>query len=201
MNRGSVKEYVEAIRERYQRCTRREKKGILDQFTEVTGYHRKAAIRLLGRDGSRPQGRRRAASNNRADLTNTLFCLTIAAKPKSLNAPFSWTISFSKSIARSAVCPLSIPRAMSTSLSVVGREDVRAVRMERQSCHEPAGNRCRMPHVTYWHHLDHRRALMTIGLAGRTAGARWPRASGSSGPPMDSTRPGLPWPRAAPRTT
>ena len=59
MNRGSVKEYVEAIREQYQRCSRREKKGILDEFIEVTGYHRKAAIRLLGRDGSRPQGRRR----------------------------------------------------------------------------------------------------------------------------------------------
>ena len=59
MTRGSAKEYVEAIRERYQGARRKEKKRILGQLTEVTCYHRKAAIRLLGRDGSRPQGRRR----------------------------------------------------------------------------------------------------------------------------------------------
>ncbi len=59
MTRGSVKEYVEAIRERYRRAGRKEKKEILDQFTVVTGYHRKAAIRLLGRQGSRQGGRRR----------------------------------------------------------------------------------------------------------------------------------------------
>ena len=36
MTRGSVKEYVEAIRERFQRAGQK-KKRILDQFTEVTG--------------------------------------------------------------------------------------------------------------------------------------------------------------------
>ncbi len=70
MTRGSVKEYVEAIRERYQRAGRKEKKRILDQFTEVTGYHRKAAIRLLGRDGSRPQGRRRGRPLVMASVEN-----------------------------------------------------------------------------------------------------------------------------------
>ncbi len=48
MTRGSVKEYVEAIRESYRRAGRKEKKEILDQCTLVTGYHRKAAIRLWG---------------------------------------------------------------------------------------------------------------------------------------------------------
>ncbi|MFQ5875036.1 MAG: transposase family protein [Dehalococcoidia bacterium] len=59
MTRGSVKEYAEAIRERYQRASRREKVRILDEFTQVTGYHRKAVIRLLGRERIRLRGRRR----------------------------------------------------------------------------------------------------------------------------------------------
>ena len=58
MTRSSVKEYVEAIRERYRRANREEKGHILDEFTQVTGYHRKAAIRLL-RSNPRPLTRRR----------------------------------------------------------------------------------------------------------------------------------------------
>lgn len=58
MTRSSVKEYVEAIRERYKRASRNEKGRILDEFIQVTGYHRKAAIRLLGR-GTRPPASRR----------------------------------------------------------------------------------------------------------------------------------------------
>ncbi len=48
MRRGSVKEYVEAIRGRYRKGNRREKGRMLEEVTEVTGYHRKSAIRLLG---------------------------------------------------------------------------------------------------------------------------------------------------------
>jgi len=48
MRRSSVKEYVEAIRGRYRRASRVEKGRMLKEFTEVTGYHRKSAIRLLG---------------------------------------------------------------------------------------------------------------------------------------------------------
>ena len=62
MTRGSVKEYVEALRERYRRASRKEKGRILDEFTQVTGYHRKAAIRLLrrrARSPTRRRGRRR----------------------------------------------------------------------------------------------------------------------------------------------
>jgi hypothetical protein len=47
MIKDSVKEYATAIRDRYQRGNREEKKKILDEFVKVTGYHRKAAIRLL----------------------------------------------------------------------------------------------------------------------------------------------------------
>ena len=53
MTRGSVEEYAEAVRERYERASRTEKKQILDEFTKVTGYHRKSAIEagvLRGRD-------------------------------------------------------------------------------------------------------------------------------------------------------
>ncbi len=47
MTRTSIREYTEAIRERYLRAPRKEKSKILDEFTKVTGYHRKSAIRLL----------------------------------------------------------------------------------------------------------------------------------------------------------
>ena len=59
MTRGSIEDYAEAVRGRYKAADRSEKTRILDEFTRVTGYHRKAAIRLLGQTGGRPKGRRR----------------------------------------------------------------------------------------------------------------------------------------------
>ena len=59
MTRGSILEYAEAVRWRYVKAKKKEKGKILDEFTQVTGYHRKAAIRLLHRDGSQRQGKRR----------------------------------------------------------------------------------------------------------------------------------------------
>jgi hypothetical protein len=41
------RELIEAIGSRYQSGTRIEKKKILDEFVEVTGFHRKHAIRAL----------------------------------------------------------------------------------------------------------------------------------------------------------
>ena len=38
----------EGIQARYQKATRKEKKAVLDEFTRLTGYHRKSAVRLLG---------------------------------------------------------------------------------------------------------------------------------------------------------
>jgi len=49
MTRASIREYTEAVRWRYLRASRKDKGKILDEFTKVTGYHRKAAIRLLHR--------------------------------------------------------------------------------------------------------------------------------------------------------
>ncbi len=49
MTRGSIREYTEAVRERYLRESKKEKGKILDEFIKVTGCHRKAAIRLFRR--------------------------------------------------------------------------------------------------------------------------------------------------------
>jgi hypothetical protein len=47
MTRGSIVEYAEAIRSRYHKANRLKKGKILDEFVRVTGYHRKAAVRVL----------------------------------------------------------------------------------------------------------------------------------------------------------
>jgi hypothetical protein len=47
MTRGSIREYTQAVQERYRRAPKKGRTKILDEFTQVTGYHRKAAIRLL----------------------------------------------------------------------------------------------------------------------------------------------------------
>lgn len=52
MTRGSVREYTEAVKSRYLRARKDGKGKILDEFIQVTGYHRKAAIRLLHRKSS-----------------------------------------------------------------------------------------------------------------------------------------------------
>ena len=54
----SVREYAKAVQERYLRVGKNEKGRILDEFTKVTGYHRKAAIRLLHRYSSGQRGKR-----------------------------------------------------------------------------------------------------------------------------------------------
>ena len=59
MNRGSVKEYMEARRGRYLKADRKEKGRILDEAMQVTGHRRKALVRALGprSDGGRDQRR------------------------------------------------------------------------------------------------------------------------------------------------
>lgn len=47
MTRKSIYEYAEAVRQRYLGAKKRQKTVILDEFCQNTGYHRKAAIRLL----------------------------------------------------------------------------------------------------------------------------------------------------------
>ena len=47
------REYLARMRERYEMATRAAKSRLLDEVCEVTGYHRKAVIRLLRRPGGR----------------------------------------------------------------------------------------------------------------------------------------------------
>jgi len=52
-------EYAQALRRRYCGASRAEKGKMLDEFTQVTGLHRKAAIRLLNRPNKPRTGKRR----------------------------------------------------------------------------------------------------------------------------------------------
>ena len=47
--RVQIREYAKTMRERYWEADRQGKTRVLGEFTTVMGYHRKAAIRLLGR--------------------------------------------------------------------------------------------------------------------------------------------------------
>ena len=66
MTRASIREYSEAVRWRYLQAPKKEKGKILDEFIKVTGYHRKAIIRLLHRvnqpNANRKRGRPRQYS-------------------------------------------------------------------------------------------------------------------------------------------
>ena len=59
MTRRSILEYVQALQNRYFRASKEEKGKMLDEFTQVTGLHRKAAIRLLNRPSRPGVGKRR----------------------------------------------------------------------------------------------------------------------------------------------
>ena len=63
MTRVGIKEYVDALRDRYLRGSKKEKGKVLDEFVRVVGCHRKSAVRLLGHEkkashqGKRGRGR------------------------------------------------------------------------------------------------------------------------------------------------
>ena len=60
MSPGSTREYATVMHERYHGATKKERGALLDEFCQVTGYHRKAAVRLLGRPSiERRRGRGR----------------------------------------------------------------------------------------------------------------------------------------------
>lgn len=68
-------ELVGTIIERYRSCSRSNKQQILDEFVAVTGYHRKHAIRVLGRRETKPPRNRRQAIRYGADVRQALVVL------------------------------------------------------------------------------------------------------------------------------
>ena len=59
MTQRSILEYAEALRPRYRKASKKEKNKMLNEFVQVTGFHRKAAIRLLNRVRQLTPGKRR----------------------------------------------------------------------------------------------------------------------------------------------
>ncbi|MDC0302700.1 transposase family protein [bacterium] len=60
MSKKSVDEYTEKLRERYARMTGRQAKGkLLDEYTAVTGFERKYAIKVLGGSRRKASGKSR----------------------------------------------------------------------------------------------------------------------------------------------
>ena len=51
MSRMAKRELMASIQDRYQESSKKDKGRILDEFTAVTGHHRKHGIRLLGKSG------------------------------------------------------------------------------------------------------------------------------------------------------
>ena len=49
-------DYLELLRERHRKASRKERSAILDEFVKTTGYHRKYAIALLNGRQQRSQG-------------------------------------------------------------------------------------------------------------------------------------------------
>jgi len=53
------KELIEGVGKRYRTSNRKAKQQILEEFTRVTGYHRKHASRALNCDVAKPSGQRK----------------------------------------------------------------------------------------------------------------------------------------------
>jgi hypothetical protein len=72
VTRRSILEYAQALRGRYFRATKEEKGKMLDEFTLVTGLHRKAAIRMLNRHRLTEARRRRGRPATYQDVIEPL---------------------------------------------------------------------------------------------------------------------------------
>ncbi len=77
MTRQSIREYAWAIRVRYRQSNKEGKTKILDEFTQTTGLHRKAAIRLLNKDpqlnGREKRGRPRKYGLEAVEVLKTVW--------------------------------------------------------------------------------------------------------------------------------
>jgi len=68
-------EYVQALRKRYFRAAKEEKGKMLNEFTQVTGLHRKAAIRLLNRPDAPRRNKRHGRPAMYKDVLQPLIAI------------------------------------------------------------------------------------------------------------------------------
>lgn len=100
MSRQGKWEYLKAIHARYRQAPRAEKGRILDEFCQVTGYHRKSALRLLT---GPPPGRRPPPRRRRAPSYGPRVIQVLAAIWKAAGSPWS--------VRLQALLPLWLPWA------------------------------------------------------------------------------------------
>ena len=100
MSRQGRWEYLKAIYPRYQPASRIEKQRILDKFCQVTGYHRKSALRLL--NGSPPE-RQPPVPRRRPPTYGTRVIQVLAAIWRAAGYPWS--------VRLKALLPLWLPWA------------------------------------------------------------------------------------------
>ena len=91
MTRGSIQEYAEELRGHYLVASKDEKGRTLDQFTVLTGCHRKAAIRLLARAHRPAGGRRGRPRRYGAEASRGWVVLSIASRSGCLSRCRVWT--------------------------------------------------------------------------------------------------------------
>ena len=100
MSRQGRWEYLKAIYPRYQRASRLEKQRILDEFCQVTRYHRKSALRLLN---GPPPARQPRAPRRRPPKYGTRVIQVLAAIWRAAGYPWS--------VRLKALLPLWLPWA------------------------------------------------------------------------------------------
>jgi hypothetical protein len=93
-------EYLQAIHPRYRQAARAEKGRILDEFCQVTGYHRKSAVRLLN---GPPPGRHPLPRRHRAPSYGIRVIQVLAAIWRAAGYPWS--------VRLQALLPLWLPWA------------------------------------------------------------------------------------------
>ena len=86
MSRQGRWEYLKAIYPRYQHATRPEKQRILDEFCQVTRYHRKSALRLLNGPPPVPHPR---SPRRRSPTYGTRVIQVLAAIWRAAGSPWS----------------------------------------------------------------------------------------------------------------
>jgi hypothetical protein len=91
---------------RYRQAGREERRKLLDEFVAVTGQHRKYAIALLGRKGTRPARRRGRPSRFDPEVISALVDIW-----KAMDYPWSQRLQ--------AMLPLWLPASRS-ALSITG---------------------------------------------------------------------------------